>query len=57
MIKIKHVRSAKQLDIIRDLFLEYVTSLGFELHFQDYRKEIAELPGDYAPPDVCLLLA
>ena len=57
MIKIKQVETSQQLEKIRDLFQEYVASLGFELHFQDYRKEIAELPGDYTLPGGCLLLA
>ena len=42
---------------IRDLFTEYVDSLGFQLDFQDYEKEFDELPGDYAPPDGRLILA
>src|SRR5208337_4891662 len=46
-----------QIAHAREVFLEYAQSLGFSLCFQNFDKELAGLPGDYAPPDGRLLLA
>jgi putative acetyltransferase len=54
---ITQATSPTQIAHARDLFLEYAESLGFSLCFQSFDKELAELPGDYAPPDGRLLLA
>ena len=44
-------------DTVRDLFLEYGESMGFNTCFAGLDQELLDLPGDYAPPRGCLLLA
>jgi putative acetyltransferase len=49
--------SKAQITQARELFLEYAQSLGFSLCFQNFDQELADLPGDYRPPEGRLLLA
>lgn len=43
--------------LARSLFEEYAATLGFDLSFQDFQKELKGLPGDYAPPKGTILFA
>lgn len=47
----------EDIPIVRALFLEYAEGLDFSLCFQGFDAELASLPGAYAPPLGCLLLA
>ena len=45
------------LVIVRELFQEYANSIEVNLDFQDFEKELATLPGDYAEPRGAIVLA
>jgi putative acetyltransferase len=56
-INISQAESPSEIAIVRELFVEYAESLGFSLCFQNFDRELAELPGDYTPPHGRLFLA
>ena len=57
LTEIVRADSLDDIESARSLFKEYAAWLEIDLCFQDFEKELSELPGDYAPPDGRLLLA
>jgi len=56
-MQIVQATTPDEVEQARSLFSEYAAGLGFSLCFQGFDKELAGLPGDYAPPSGRLLLA
>ncbi len=56
-IEIRAVDADGDIAEARTLLKEYASSLGREFSLQDFARELAELPGAYAPPAGALLLA
>ncbi len=53
------IRLATPADIpaIQEIFLEYAQSVGNDICFRTFQKEVDSLPGPYAPPNGALLVA
>jgi putative acetyltransferase len=56
-LRLIEVAGGEDLEWVRELFAEYERDLPFDLSFQDFRGELAALPGRYARPSGCILLA
>ncbi|MCA1581649.1 MAG: GNAT family N-acetyltransferase [Acidobacteria bacterium] len=57
MIQIVDASGPEEIADVRALLLEYQAFLDVDLGFQGFAREVAELPGAYAPPSGRLLLA
>jgi ribosomal protein S18 acetylase RimI-like enzyme len=57
MLEVVKVTGGENLALVRKLFLAYADWTGVDLSFQNFNEEFDSLPGNYAPPDGCLLLA
>jgi ribosomal protein S18 acetylase RimI-like enzyme len=57
MLEIVRATGGENLARARQLFLAYAEWIGIDLSFQNFNEELENLPGDYAPPEGCLLLA
>jgi len=56
-IHIQALEGTQQIDQVRAIFIEYANSLDIDLCFQNFETELANLPGDYAPPRGALFVA
>ena len=56
-MKLILAKSESDIKEARTLLEEYAAWLGISLCFQNFDRELAALPGQYAPPDGRLLLA
>jgi ribosomal protein S18 acetylase RimI-like enzyme len=50
MMKMDQAETPEEIEEVRRLLREYEASLGVSLCFQGFERELAELPGEYAPP-------
>ncbi|MGA2476415.1 MAG: GNAT family N-acetyltransferase [Terriglobia bacterium] len=57
MMKLDQAETPEEIEEVRRLLREYEASLGVSLCFQGFERELAELPGEYAPPGGRLWMA
>jgi putative acetyltransferase len=57
MTEIVHATAAEHIAAVRELWNSYWKEIGFTPCFQNFDREMADLPGKYGPPAGCLLVA
>jgi putative acetyltransferase len=57
MANLVQATAPSELAAVRDLFAEYAAGVAEPVCFADFERELAGLPGEYAPPAGRLLLA
>jgi len=57
MLEIRQAFSEESYKVIKEIFIEYANYLMIDLDFQNFDDELNTLPGHYAPPEGCILLA
>ena len=57
LIRVEAPGAPELVSAARAIFRDYANSLEFDLAFQNFDAELAELPGEYAAPGGLLLLA
>ena len=50
MAKLVRVTGAPDLSLVRELFAEYARAVAEPCCFEGFERELASLPGEYAPP-------
>lgn len=57
MAELYCAETSEDIEDARNLFREYEAAIGIDLCFQNFDRELAELPGDCASPEGRLVLA
>lgn len=56
-VVLRNYDGCQDAEAVRAILLEYADSLNVDLQFQDFDRELAQLPGDYAAPSGAFVLA
>jgi ribosomal protein S18 acetylase RimI-like enzyme len=56
-MRLRLATTPEDFGVARTLFRAYAAGLGFGLEFQEFEEELESLPGAYAEPGGCIVLA